>query len=337
MNLQNKIIQYIEHNLWSTVTLKNYLLLPLSLIYTLLKTIKYYLLQRPVKFSSKIICVGNTASGGCGKTPIIIRLVQLLSTHTDNKIVVVTKGYKGSLSSYNKAIKVRLKENTYQEVGDEALLIAHYTDVFISKKRKLAIKMAQDSGAKLILLDDGLQDNSIYKDYSILTINTDMLDNNNVNTFLIPAGPMRENLKTSIKKSNTIILSDHDSHFIKKQHFFGKNLFHQQQVIHNMEYIKNKKFVFLCGIAQPKRVIQTVRKLNATILKIHLFPDHYKYSINELKKIYNEAKYLGCYILTTTKDLIRIDRQFYNCTTVIDYSIKFDDEKKLIQTIISII
>ena len=332
--MTTKIVKYIEHNLWSTVTLKNYLLLPLSLLYGLFKFIKYNLFQNPLKFSSTIICVGSPASGGYGKTPVVIRLVKILSAHTHSKIAVVTKGYKGTLSSYKRAIRVELEKNTYQEVGDEALLIANYTDVFISKRRRLAIKMAERNGAKIIILDDGFQDNSIFKNYSILTISTNVLGNN-ANTFIIPAGPMRESFKTSIKKSDIIIMSDYNYDIMKTQHFSSKDLFYQQQVIHNTHYIKNKKFVLLCGIARPERVIKTINRFNAIIIKIKLFPDHYKYSIDELKNIYNEAKCLGCNILTTTKDLIRIDKQFYNFTTVIDYSVKFSNEKRLVKQLLT--
>jgi tetraacyldisaccharide 4'-kinase len=332
MNFIDKIACYIQHSLWSKVTLINYLLLPLSAIYSLFRNLRYYFFQTPIKFKSKIVCVGNSISGGAGKTPVVIRLVELLSQDNKLDIAVVARGYKGNLSK--KVVKVNLKKHSYKEVGDEALLIAEYTTVFISKNRKLAIRMAEKNGAKIIILDDGFQDNSIHKDFSILVISTNIFKPQ-TNTFLIPAGPMRESLKTSIGKADIIITSDENHKLAKHKLIISKELFHQQQVIKNKEEIKNKEFVLLCGIAQPERVEKTAKNLNAKIIKKYFFPDHYNFSLNELEEIYDEAKKFNCKVLTTKKDFVRINSKFHCNTVVIDYSIEFNDEDRLIKKLLT--
>ena len=336
MSLQNRILNYLVDSLWLKVSFKNYMLLPLSIAYILFTNLRYDFFQTPIKCNSTIVCVGNAIVGGAGKTPIVIRLVELLSAHIRIKIAVVAKGYKGSLSQNRKAVKVELTKHTHEEVGDEALLIAKYTDVFISKKRVLAVKLAEKYGAKIIILDDGFQDNSILKDFSILVINTHFC-NPATNTFLIPAGPMRANIKTSVRQANIIIITDNHYDISKKKFLISKDLFYQQQIIKNKIDLKNKNFFLLCGIAQPERVMKTAKKLNANILASYFFPDHCSFSVDELKKIYTAAKKCGCKVLTTKKDFVRIDGQFHKLTTVIDYSIQIDNENQLIKKIIDLL
>ena len=94
------------------------------------------------------------------------------------------------------------------------MIIATYTDTFISANRKLAIKDAQDYGAEIIILDDGFQDNTIHKDLSILVIS--YLDIKN--QFLIPAGPMRESLATSLRKADILVIPQNQKHIIPKKY-----------------------------------------------------------------------------------------------------------------------
>ena len=67
MNFIDKVANYVQNSLWSKVNFINYLLLPLALIYSLVRNLRYYFYQTPIKFNSKIICVGNSISGGAGK------------------------------------------------------------------------------------------------------------------------------------------------------------------------------------------------------------------------------------------------------------------------------
>ena len=85
MQIADKLAHYVQTTLWSNVTFINYLLLPFSF--------RYYFFQTPQRFQSKIICVGNSVSGGAGKTPVVIRLAELL--RKEKKIAVVARGYKG--------------------------------------------------------------------------------------------------------------------------------------------------------------------------------------------------------------------------------------------------
>ncbi|WPX97050.1 tetraacyldisaccharide 4'-kinase [Candidatus Bandiella euplotis] len=324
MRTIDKLANYIQSTLWFRVTLINYLLLPFSLVYSLIRNLRYYFFQTPVHFKSKVICVGNSVSGGAGKTPVVIRLAILLK-EGDKKVAVVARGYKGVLSNSKEAIKVDLDKHSYREVGDETMLVAKYADVFISANRALAIKEAQKYGAEIIILDDGFQDNTIHKDLSILVISSAEIKNK----FLIPAGPMRESLNTSLKKADIVIVPENKQYALQGKYLVGKEVLKQGQVISNAKELEGNQYILLCAIAQPDRVVTTARELGAIIKKKHFYPDHYSFSERELKVIYKQAQKYNCKVLTTTKDYVRLPQDYLEDTAVLKYYVEFDDEEKL--------
>ena len=64
------------------------------------------------------------------------------------------------------------------------------------------------------------------------------------------------------------------------------------------------------------------------------FPDHYKYTDDDIKQILNQANTLNSKIITTEKDYLRLEN---NKTAEIEFiksTLKIIDEKKLINTIL---
>jgi tetraacyldisaccharide 4'-kinase len=328
MRILDKLANYVQNTLWAKVTFVNYMMLPLSLVYMLVKNIRYYFLQTPYTAESKVVCVGSSISGGAGKTPIVIRIVELL--YKEKRVAVVTRGYKGQISNFQKAIKVDLKKHTYKDVGDEAILIAQYTDVYISSNRKLSVKTAQESGAEIIILDDGLQNTSIHKDISIFVMAHDDVKN----TFLIPAGPMRETLLTTLQKADIVIAYKNNINVLSKKYLLGKDVFYQKRVIGNAKEIEGKEYVLLCAIAQPQRVVSTAKEIGAKIKSSYIYHDHYSFCEAELDAIYAEAKQHRCKVLTTMKDYVRLPKKYYKETIVIDYHAELENEDKLKEKII---
>ena len=81
-------------------------------------------------------------------------------------------------------------------VGDEAVLVSKITSTWLAKDRKSGIERAIKEGANLIILDDGLQDYSVIKDFNILTVNQKQQFGNKK---IIPAGPLRGHRKRNKK------------------------------------------------------------------------------------------------------------------------------------------
>ena len=121
-----------------------YFLLPISKIVSLLIKLKK---KENLRFPNiKIICVGNIYIGGTGKTPLSIKISQLLNKNNLNSTVV---------------------KKFYKEQKDEQLLISKKTNLISKKNRKECIDNAINKGFKCAIFDDGLQDYSIRYDLKI--------------------------------------------------------------------------------------------------------------------------------------------------------------------------
>ena len=121
---------------------------------------------------------------------------------------------------------------------------------YLNKNRKKAINSLISFKHDVAILDDGFQDFSIKKDFSIVCFNSRQLIGNG---FIIPSGPLRENIK-SIKRADCIVINgDRNIEFENKINKINKNvkIFYSKYRITNLDKFKNKKVVAFEGIGNP--------------------------------------------------------------------------------------
>ena len=70
------------------------------------------------------------------------------------------------------------------------------------------------------------------------------------------------------------------------------------------------------------------------IIKDIEFPDHYKFKKKDIEKILITANKLGCKIVTTEKDYLRLDYMDQEKIKFIKSELKIINEEKLIKTLI---
>ena len=267
-----------------------YLLLPLTfpvLINNLLRKI-----IRPKKISNVTkICIGNIYIGGTGKTPLAIKLNNLLN-YENMKSVIVKKFYKNQI--------------------DEQKLIKKYSNVILNKYRLNALKEAEEKKFNYAIFDDGLQDKSINYDLKIVCFNNLQWIGNG---FLIPAGPLREKVK-SVQKYDAVVLNGDpnlNKFIIERLKEINKNLkiFEISYTISNLEkFNKNFNYVIFSGIANSGNFLKILKQNNFKINKEFVYPDHHTYSNNELEKIINYAKENNAKIITTEKDYYKLNQKY---------------------------
>ena len=282
------------------------LLYPLSIIYYLIVEIKKKI-YIPQKFNISIICVGNIYIGGTGKTSAAIEIAKILNQF--KKICFLTKGYgrKSNKDIYLNELNIS-NQNT-EDTGDEALLLNKFGHVYISNNRLKAIKNIIKLGYDAIILDDGFQDHLIFKNINILCFDSkNWIGNSN----LIPAGPLREPLK-SIKEANFIIIKGEKNQVIEKKiKTISPNLeiIYAENRIENIETLKNKNFIAFTGIGNPYSFFNTLIDSNIKIIKQIIYPDHFQFSEKNYKVLFQEAENNNCNLITTEKDWVRINEQF---------------------------
>jgi tetraacyldisaccharide 4'-kinase len=250
---------------WKNRNFISDILLPLSFFYILISSFKNYFEK---KFQSKltIICVGNLTIGGSGKTPTVIYIAELLKNINYN-VTVLLKGYGGALKG---PLRVSQK-NISSDVGDEALLHSKINETWVSNIRSKGVQLIEgvNKNNNLIIMDDGLQNNSVQKDINIAVFDGEEgIGNGRV----IPSGPMRENLKFGLKKIKIVLIIGEDksniSNLIKltnnKIKIFYAAFEPDIKVIKNL---KNKKVIAFAGIGFPNKFYHLLKKMHLYILE----------------------------------------------------------------------
>ncbi len=235
----------------------------------------------------KSICVGNIYIGGTGKTPFCIELNDILK-NLNYKTAIIKKFYKNQ--------------------KDEQKLINNKAKLYCENKRTDSIKKAIKDKKEIIIFDDGLQQKNLNYNISFVCFNT---ENWIGNGFLLPAGPLRENLN-SLKNYSAVVLNGNgeSTKKIRKQiKRYNKKIkiFETRYNPTNIKkFKKSKGYLIFSGIGNPTTFKKTLVLNKIKIVKSMVFPDHYEYTDNDIKKIKKLAKNLKTNILTTEKDFMRI-------------------------------
>jgi tetraacyldisaccharide 4'-kinase len=280
--------------------LYSFILFPFSLLIQFLFFFKNIFLKTK-KISIPVICVGNIYLGGTGKTPLSIEIVRILKTF--NMAPVLVKKF-------------------YKDQFDEIDLIkSKNIEIIKNSSRYVALKEAEERGFKSIVLDDGFQDLSIYKDLSILCFNEKQLIGNG---FTIPAGPLREPL-SALRRSKIILINGK-----KNEDFENKiksinneiNIFYSKYIAQNSNKFLNENILAFAGIGNPENFFDLLKENNINVEKKISFPDHYNYSKKELDKLLKISEENNLKLLTTEKDFFRI--KHFNITDIDYLTIKLE-------------
>ena len=143
---------------------------------------------RSASFNFPVICVGNLAVGGTGKTPMTEYLIRLL--RNQYKVATLSRGYKRK----TKGFAISDERTTAIDVGDEPMqLHIKFPEVTVAVAEERVVGIPQLLYARpetqVIILDDAFQHREVNAGLKIL-----LTDFNNLYTrdLLLPAGDLRD-------------------------------------------------------------------------------------------------------------------------------------------------
>jgi len=265
----------------------SYILLPLT--FPILINNFLLNLKKDIKENTKPkkICIGNIYIGGTAKTPLAIKIYQILN-NLNIKTATIKKFYK----------------NHY----DEQKMLSEKTILYCEKTRVSALNKAIQDNIDVVIFDDGLQDKTINYDLKIVCFNNIKWTGNG---FLIPAGPLREKIN-SISKYDVAFLNGNEKNnstlkLLLKKYNANIKIFESRYKATNIkEFNIDEKYIIFSGIGNPESFKQTLVDNNIKITKEIIFPDHHHYTQKNIDYIKSQATKYDSKILTSEKDYIKI-------------------------------
>lgn len=251
------------HELWTSRTPKARLLraalLPLSGLYAL--GWQGYLgiyrlgLKRAKHPHSPILCVGNLVTGGSGKSPMTLHLVDVLRA-MGREVVVGASGYGSPAAT---AARVADEGPLSAQIwGDEPAMFRWLRPdlpLIVGRRRVLAAELAHERFPNAVLLmDDGFQHLPLCKDISIV-----LDDAEPANRLCMPAGPYREG-RWNRARADLVIPG-------KFKVVSQPLTFHRPD---GEQVPKPSQFAALCALGQPDRFFAALGEPSPAIA----LPDH---------------------------------------------------------------
>jgi tetraacyldisaccharide 4'-kinase len=330
-------------------TFLGYILWLLSLVFEVLVKFRLWLyrhrLIRDTHLGCKVVVVGNLTVGGTGKTPVVMKMAQVLAQR-GRKVAILSRGYKGASDSMLKRFWRWLTQGRRpdpltvsdgksvlagpDEAGDEPFMLAtnlvkYGVVVIVDRNRVEGGRFAlRQFGVDTILLDDGLQ-------YLPLSgqINLLLVDSRNPfgNRCLLPRGILREPVR-NLSRASYIFLTkstgapDPELVALIRKHnpkveiiscaHIAKELIEIDRTQHlPLSFLAGKRIASFSGIATPERFEETLLAQGAKIVSNRRFLDHHAFNDEDLDEVLESAIQAKAEVIVTTeKDAVRLQSRF---------------------------
>ena len=240
-----------------------------------------------------VIVVGNITVGGTGKTPLVLRLLEILRT-SGYRPGVVSRGYGSNAGSGPRPVKTT---SSALEVGDEPLLIHQRSGmpVMVGSNRNAGIRrLLADHAVDIIISDDGLQHTKMGRDIEIVVIDgARRLGNGRC----LPAGPLREPISRLERVDFTLVNGGAENEL--SMQLLGQTLVSLRDGSRlPIEGFDGKTVEAVAAIGNPDRFFQQLEAAGIVVAR-HVFPDHHAYTQTELAGLQQKT------VIMTEKDAVK--------------------------------
>jgi tetraacyldisaccharide 4'-kinase len=287
---------------WHKPGLAAALLAPLSALYGAVAARR---LARPgASAGLPVICVGNFTLGGAGKTPAALAIAAMLRA-AGERVFCLSRGYGGS----NAGPKlVDAHADHASEVGDEALLLARVAPTVVARDRVAGAALAKSAGADIVVMDDGLQNASLSKDFTLAVVDGRRGIGNGC---VFPAGPLRAPLAAQLARCNVLLLvgeGDGAGDVVAAATARGLPVLHGRLTpdAGAVMALKARRVLAFAGIGDPQKFFATAREAGIEVARTAAFPDHHRFTAEEAAELIMDAEHEGLALLTTEKDHARM-------------------------------
>jgi len=269
---------------------------------------KGWLKQKRLK--AAVISVGNLSVGGTGKTPLVIWLVEKLLAQ-GQRVAILTRGYRGTGHSSDEVelMRSRLQNRVVFGVGKNRF----------AEGQRIESHQAID----IFLLDDGFQHLQLARDIDIVLMDASRPVGGQP---LLPAGPMREQISAAARADIIVFTRTENAPGAKEaiQRFWKLPIFAASTLLlgfrclgtdgplQTIADLGSGPFFAFCGIGNPEAFERDLQRWGIMPVGHMFFPDHHRYTLENVQAIEQAALRLGAKsLLTTEKDFWNLkDVQF---------------------------
>ena len=293
-----------------------FLLLPFAILYGLGVRLRHFLYDRgwlsSKRYPFPILCVGNLAVGGTGKTPMVEYLVRLLG---QEQVAVLSRGYRrktrGFVLADDSATAMTLGDEPYQYHRK----FPRATVAVCESRQEGIERLLENPHFKYIILDDAFQHRKVQAGTNLLLTSYDKLYTQD---FLLPVGSLRD-IRGRARKAQIIIVTKcpeltqaEQEKIIQQlkplpsQKVYFTSIAYSDRVYSHEDSQALKDFIatpftLVTGIANPTPLVDFLEKKGASFEHL-AYSDHHHFSNRELELLRQK----GC-ILTTEKDYVRLE------------------------------
>jgi tetraacyldisaccharide 4'-kinase len=251
-----------------------------------------------------VLCVGNFSLGGAGKTPTVLTIAKML-TEAGERVFCLSRGYGGSVAGPK---RVDAHADRAAQVGDEALLLARVAPTIVARDRVAGAELARRDGASVIVMDDGLQNGSIVKDFTLAVVDG---KRGIGNAKVFPAGPLRAPLAAQLARTDALLVVGDGGgadEVVAAARARSLPVLHGKLVPDAAAgtALKGRKVLAFAGIGDPEKFFASAREAGIDIAQRQAFPDHHRFSAEEAAALIMAAEHAGLALLTTEKDRARM-------------------------------
>lgn len=263
---------------------------------------------RARRLEGVVISVGNLTAGGTGKTPMVLWIAERLAAE-GKKAGILTRGYRGQASAEGttsdevQLLKVRLGDGAAFGVGADRL----------ARGRELV-----GQGIRWFILDDGFQHVQLARDVDIVLVDA-------THPFggghLLPAGRLREPPRALARADIIVITRSSHAPAVEAAIRRDSNapVFYARPRLDSVQDLRSgypgaedpgalqRKFYAFCGIGNPSAFLADLRGWGFQIAGHAFFPDHHRYTQQDVRDIQVRARQAGAEgTICTEKDVVNL-------------------------------
>jgi tetraacyldisaccharide 4'-kinase len=255
-----------------------------------------------------VICAGNFTLGGTGKTPTAIILAKMLAEAGEQPFCL-SRGYGGSEPG-PKLVDVNV--DSAVQVGDEALLLARSAPTVIARERAAGAALAKARGASVIVMDDGLQNASLAKNWTLAVIDG---RRGTGNGRVFPAGPLRAPLEAQLARCDALlVVGDGEAAREVTTRTPSLPVYHGRLTpdLSALGDLKARNLFAFAGIGDAEKFFATARAAGLALARCQAFPDHHRFTAEESAALITQAEHDDLTLITTEKDRARMIGDLHN-------------------------